>query len=42
MVTSYGGMSIQQTYDNGYIIASGKNYSDAILTKLDINGILKV
>jgi hypothetical protein len=40
-VTSYGGMSIQQTYDNGYIIASGKNYSDAILTKLDINGNLE-
>ena len=34
----YGGMAVQQTSDNGYVLAGCNSYQDAMLTKLDETG----
>jgi hypothetical protein len=38
--TPYGGMAVQQTFDNGYVLAGCASYTDARLQKLDENGNL--
>jgi len=39
--TPYGGMAIQQTFDNGYVLAGCMAYQDAMITKLNENGTLQ-
>jgi hypothetical protein len=36
--TPYGGMAVQQTLDQGYVLAGCMGYQDASITKLDENG----